>query len=115
MTSEEIMKAVAIMDTDDIIALWNECIDEVGYPNDRVYGNNMLFFEEMFAHPYDVAQAVAYGDWKVNDTYVVFNGYGNISSFNYWGDSNSPIDLDVIVEWLSDNKEKVEELWPCEW
>ena len=31
MTSEEIMKAVAIMDTDDIIALWNECIDEVGY------------------------------------------------------------------------------------
>lgn len=115
MTYEEIMKAVAIMDTQDIIELWNECIEEVNYPNDRVYGNNMLFFEEMFAHPYDVAQAVAYGDWKVNDTYVVFNGYGNISSFNYWGDSNSPIDLDVIVEWLSDNKEKVEELWPCEW
>lgn len=115
MTSEEITKAVAIMDTNDIITLWNECIDEVGYPNDRVYGNNMLFFEEMFAHPYDVVQTVAYGDWRVDDTYVVFNGYGNLSSFNYWGDSNSPIDIDVIVEWLSDNKEKVEELWPCEW
>ena len=115
MTYEEIMKAVAIMDTDDIITLWNECIDEVGYPGDRVYENNTSFFDEMFDNPYDVAVAVAYGDWKANDTYVVFNGYGNISSFNYWGDSNSPIDLDVIVEWLSDNKEKVEELWPCEW
>lgn len=115
MTSEEIMKALAIMDTQDIIELWNECIEEVNYPGDRVYGNNMLFFEEMFAHPYDVAIAVTYGDWIQDDNYVVFNGYGNISSFNYWGDSNSPIDLDVMVEWLSDNKEKVEELWPSEW
>lgn len=115
MTSEEIMKAVSIMDTDDIISLWNECIDEVGYQGDRVYENNMLFFEEMFSHPYDVVQAITYGHWNVNDNYVVFNGYGNLSSFNYWGDSNSPIDLDVIVEWLSDNEEKVEELWPCEW
>lgn len=115
MTYEEIMKAVAIMETADIIELWNEYIEEVNYPDDRVYGNNMLFFEEMFAHPYDVAIAVTYGDWRQDDEYVVFNGYGNISSFNYWGESNSPIDIDALVEWLSDNKEKVEELWPCEW
>lgn len=115
MTSEEIMKALAIMDTQDIVELWNECIEEVGYPSDRIYGNNMLFFEEMFAHPYDVAIAVTYGDWRQDDNYVVFNGYGNISSFNYRGDSNCPIDLDVMVEWLSDNKEKVEEIWPSEW
>ena len=115
MTSEEIMEALAIMDTQDIIELWNEYTEELDYREDIVYENDKSFFDEMFGIAYDAVVAVTHGDWRQDDNYVVFNGYGHLESFNHWRDYNSPIDIDVIVEWLSDNKEKVEELWPCEW
>ena len=114
MTYDKIMEALALLDTEEIVALWNECIEEVNYPHDRVYENDMTFFDEMFSQPYDIAVAVSYGDWKANDKYVVFNGYGNIATFNQWKGYNSPIDIDVLVEWLLDNKAKREELWPCD-
>ena len=34
----------------------------------------------------------------------------NVESFDYWQDSNSPIDVDVLAEWLMENPEKLEEL-----
>lgn len=110
MTEEKIAEKLGVMETERIIELWNECIEYTGYTDDEVYENGEDFFNEMFRNPYDAAMSVAFGNWKCSDRYVVFNGYANVESFNYWQDANSPIDVDVLAEWLMENPEKLEEL-----
>lgn len=110
MTEEKIMNAIGVMETERVIELWNECIEYTGYTDDEVYENGEFFFNEIFRNPYDAAMAVAYGDWRVNDDYVCFNGYGNLESFNYWQDNNSPVDEDALVDWLMENPDKAAEI-----
>lgn len=87
---------------EDIIRAWNnycseECMD------DYIYDNDEYFFEEMFEKADDAVRAVCYGEYHYQDEYVVFNAYGNLDSFDYWKDENSPIDLDILAEYLVDN------------
>lgn len=110
MTKEKIMEKIGVMETERVIGLWNECIEYTGYTDDEVYENSEDFFNEMFRNPYDAAMRVAFGNWKCSDRYVVFNGYANVESFNYWQDANSPVDVDVLAEWLMDNPEKAAEI-----
>lgn len=110
MTEEKIIEKIGVMETEHVIALWNECIEYTGYTDDRVYENGEDFFNEMFRNPYDAAMGVAFGNWRCSDRYVVFNGYANVESFQYWQDSNSPIDVDVLAEWLMENPDKAAEI-----
>lgn len=98
------------MDTERVIELWNECAESKCYYDNRVYDNDEAFFNEMFRTTYDAVRAASNGDYNVHDDYVVFDGYANVESFDYWQDSNSPIDVDVLAEWLMENPEKLEEL-----
>lgn len=82
MTREKIMNAIGVMPTEDVIDLWNEFIQDIGYTDDgEVFSNGEAFFRDMFDSPYDAVLAAAYGDWLVNDDYVCFDGYGNLQSF----------------------------------
>lgn len=111
MTREKIMEFInrSMVDT-EVITLWNECSESKGYYNDRVYDNDETFFEEMFRTTYDAVRAATNGDYNVHDDYVVFDGYANVESFNCWQDYSSPIDVDVLAEWLMDNPDKAAEL-----
>ena len=72
------------------------------YDMDRyIFDNDEDFFNEMFGQ--DVIRAVhatQYGDYRYSDSYVVFNGYGNLDSFNYASDY---IDTDELAEFIIDN------------
>ena len=57
---------------------WNACLDYLDvYENDEEFFN--IFFENK---PSEVARAIYYGDYKYNDDYVKFNGYGNLKTFS---------------------------------
>lgn len=45
------------------------------YPNDEEFFN--IFYMDK---PYDLVQAISYGDYKCSDEFVTFNGYGNLKS-----------------------------------
>lgn len=87
---------------EDIIRAWNNyCSEEC--MEDYIHSNDEYFFEEMFEKADDAVRAVCYGEYHYQDEYVVFNAYGNLDSFDYWKDENSPIDLDILAEYLVDN------------
>lgn len=92
------------MDSIDVINLWNDCIEDKNILDDKIYNNGEDFFEEMFSSPYDAVRAVAYGEYTLNDNYIAFDGYGNIVTFDYWDDEGSPVDIDILADWLLDNE-----------
>lgn len=52
----------------------------------------------------DVAISKAYyGDFNPNHEYFTFDGYGNLTSFNYWDECNSPILVGEIAQYCVEN------------
>jgi hypothetical protein len=97
------------MDNVEVINLWNECIEHTNMPDDRVYENSSDFFNTYFNSPSDAVLAVCYGNYKECEKYIVFDGYGNVVTFDYWDDENSPIDIYILTDWLLENPEKAAE------
>lgn len=101
MTKKEIVETIKKMDNAKIINLWNECVEEKSYPHedDVIYTNNCAVFNSFFT-PYDAVMSVLYGHYNENDDYVVIDESENVQSFTNWNDTKSPVDVDVLVNWL---------------
>ena len=79
-----------------LVSLWNAYIEAEGRDN-KIYVNDVDFFNNTFDNPYDAVWAVSLGGrWTRSDDYVYFDEEGYISSFSHWDDETSPIDLDKI-------------------
>ena len=85
------------VDTDTVIvSLWNAYIEAEGRDN-KIYVNDVDFFDSTFDNKYDAAWAVSVsGKWHWSDDFVYFGEDGYLTSFNHWDDKNSPIDIDKI-------------------
>ena len=63
-----------------------------------VWDNNNEFFDTFFGgEPMEVARAVQFGDYNYNDSYVMFNGYGNLVSYSDY----------QLEELLKDHKDEI--------
>ena len=87
---------------DELLDLWNEyCLEED--MDSYIYYNDEYFFEEYFANNVtEAVRAVCYGDYRYMDTFVVFNGYGNLESF-FSRDLDSYIYISDLASYLEDN------------
>ena len=99
MTKKEIVETIKKMDNAKIIHLWNECVEEKSYPYNTIYTNNCAFFNTLFM-PFDAVLAVMHGHYNENDDYVIIDESENVQSFTNWDDAKSPVDVDVLVDWL---------------
>ena len=73
---------------------WNGCLDYLEFWN-----NDEEFFNTFFENKIEVARSICYGDYNYTDSYVRFNGYGNLESFS---------EYDMIEE-MEDDIEKIVE------
>lgn len=92
-----------------LVLLWNEFCSG----DDYIY-QGVEAMADAYSNPLDFARAVYYGDVRGwNDAYATLNGYGNIVTFNYYDDENSPIDLNTLAEWLeeSENEHELYQAW----
>ena len=101
------------MVSDDVVNMWNEYCESHNYMDDYVFP--MDYFDEEFRDtaPSTLASMIVYGGYfHVNDNYFYYDGYGNIRSFDYYDEYESPIDVDALCGWLLDMAEggQVEEL-----
>lgn len=90
------------LDSKDIISLWNKrCEDTNDYDS---YVEYMDSFDDLMCgkSPMDIAIMISMGEFHSGDDYYAFNGYGNIRTFSYWDDNDSPVDISEIVDWLID-------------
>lgn len=100
---EYIEQAIEKMDDREVIDLWERYCSENNCLDDGIYNNDAETLNDCFSKPYDAILAVAFGDWREDDEYFHFNVYGNIESFGWWDDDNSPVDIGVLVDWLADD------------
>ena len=103
MTKKEIVETIKKMDNAKIINLWNECVEEKSYPYNTVYTNNCAFFNTFFT-PYDAVVSVLYGHYNEDDGYVIIDEHDNVQSFTSWDDVKSPVDIDILANWLLENE-----------
>ena len=75
------------------------------YPHEdgTIYTNNCAFFNTFFT-PYDAVLTVMHGNYKEEDNYVIIDGHDNVQSFTNWDDEKSPVDIDILANWLLENE-----------
>lgn len=94
------------LDSDAIVAAWNEYCNEKYYYDDLIYNFDKCTFNDLFSSqsPIDIAKNVFFGNIQSwTDAYLYFNGYGNICSCLNALSADSPImsDLHRFLEWLA--------------
>jgi len=66
----------------EIISVWNRHCEATSTMDDRIYNNDEEFFEQNFSKVMNAVRAIFYGTYSYGHSYVVFNGYGNLDSFD---------------------------------
>lgn len=89
---------------ESIIEYWNGYAEENGY--EPIYGMDEFDTIMEGAKPWELARMVVYGDFACAEEYFSFDGYGNIVSFDFSNNPNSPVDFsdnffDYIREHMS--------------
>ena len=92
------IEAFADVDTaEDWLSLHNEyCAENNG--GDEIYTNDEDFYDTFFSSKDELVRAVFYGDFRYMDEYVMFNGYGNLETFDKYR-LEDKIDKNAIIEW----------------
>ena len=99
---ENLVKEYLLENEDVLISIvqelnsWNGCLDWIEF-----FENDGDFFESFFENKLDAVRATFYGDYKFNDDYVRFNGYGNLESFSEYDM------IEEIVENLIEYKDNI--------
>ena len=99
MTKKKIVETIKKMDNAKVINLWNICIP---HEDCTIHTNNCAFFNTFFT-PYDAVMSVLYGHYKEEDNYVIIDAHDNVQSFTNWDDAKSPVDIDILANWLLEN------------
>lgn len=82
-TIEAITDFLNELNSGELVSIHNEYCQSVNYSDDEIYTNDEEFFEMFFeGKAMEAVRAVSFGDYRYNDDYIVFNGYGNLETFN---------------------------------
>ena len=80
-----------------VVSIWNSYLELIEGKENRISLNDKDFFVKNFSNEYDAAIAASLSDkWCWTDTFVYFDGEGNLVSFSRWDDDNNPINMDKI-------------------
>ena len=102
------VKFLASKDYSGLKTLWNEYASDQNM-DDYIYDGVEEYCELCDPKAVDVARMVAFGDIKNWGDDVYLNGYGNFKSC--WSIESSPIDLEVLAEWLEEENHSSYEEW----
>ena len=92
---ESVLEYLTDLSDSDKVAIHNEYCQSMNYCDNEIYTNDEDFFNTFFdGKVIDAVRAATYGDFNYSHEYVIFNGYGNLESFNYVDDR---IDLKEIA------------------
>ena len=88
--------------TDELVDAWNLRCEKKEYMDEFI--EDMSFFDEIFQNlsPLEIVDKVRGCNFRTEDDYFAFNGYGNPESFSYVEDY-SRFSYDELAEYLADN------------
>ena len=88
--------------TNELVNAWNLRCEKKEYMDEFI--EDMSFFDEIFQglSPLEIVDKVRGCNFRTEDDYFAFNGYGNPESFSYVEDY-SRFSYDELAEYLADN------------
>jgi len=101
-TIEDITEYLNELTTSELVIIHNEYCQSTNMNDEEIYNNDEEFFEIFFeGKVLDAVRAVSYGEYKYTDDYVLFNGYGNLESFN---NPTDRVDIAAIAADILENE-----------
>ena len=101
-------KFLASKDYSELKTLWNEYASDQNM-DDYIYDGVEEFCDLYDTEAVEAARKVFFGDVQNWGDDVYLNGYGNFASC--WSVESSPIDLEVLAEWLEEENHSIYEEW----
>jgi len=101
-----INKADENFNSNQLLELNNAYCEAINNMDNQIFSNDNDFFEMFFPNAGDglrVAQAVFYGDYKYSHDYVMFDGYGNLQSYDYISAKELCELPETMVEYIAEN------------
>jgi hypothetical protein len=101
-----INKADENFNSNQLLELNNAYCEAINNMDNQIFSNDEDFFEMFFPNAGDglrVAQAVFYGDYKYSHDYVMFDGYGNLQSYDYISAKELCELPETMVEYIAEN------------
>lgn len=100
-TKETIIAQIKEMSSEEIMGLNNLLCDNLNLGDDMLFFNDEEFFNMAFGTDLlRAVQATQFGEYSYNHDFVMFNGYGNLDSFQYLDHNNLFDILDNIADYI---------------
>lgn len=93
------------LDKDDIICLWNTYCEEIRDPDSGINSIDDIDDYLCGKTPTEILDSVV-ADFNTSDYYFSVDGYGYFYSFNSIESNKSPIDFEVLADWIIKNQLK---------
>lgn len=98
---------------DRLVRLWNEfCFSENGSAEDAIYDSIEELSSQGICSGLELTRAVFFGSVESWYDRVSFNGYGNL--YSVYDLESSPIDINCLVKWLTEEDHEVYGEWKNE-
>jgi hypothetical protein len=98
---DAILEHLNDLDNNGLVSIHNQYCQNCNYSDDEIYNNDDEFFNIFFeSKVLEAVRAVSYGEYRYQDDFVKFNGYGNLESFN---NPSEHIDLNSIASDILEN------------
>ena len=101
---EKILEALENSSESDKLVMWNAYAN-AQLLDDYIYTVDDFNFDDLFASANAAVNAVIHGKFSPLDTYVTFDGYGNLRSFNDLEDPYSPYCDEELAYYLAETGE----------
>lgn len=82
------------------VSAWNQMCQDKNRSDDEIFSNDEEFFSVFFSDTMSAVRAVCFGEYRYQDEWVKFNGYGNLDSSN---DPAQFIDDDELTNAIEDD------------
>lgn len=82
------------------VAAWNQMCQDQNRSDDEIFSNDEEFFSTFFSDTMEAVRAVCFGEYRYQDEWVTFNGYGNLESSN---DPDQFIDDDELINAIEED------------
>lgn len=108
MTKKEIlMEKLENLYDSELVSLWNDFCKVDSRQENLIYDLDDYTLDGVFESASEVLKNL--GEFDYDDDYFAYDGYGYINSFSGALDTYSPVDLDMLVDWLEDNIDVADE------
>lgn len=82
----------------DLVMTYNEYASNNGY--ETIYNLDESTINELYNSPWQALYDSNHKDFSVRDYFFTYNGNGRMVSFSNEDDSNCPIDVEDLAQWL---------------